>query len=958
MNVSYHHRSTLPSVDGDTYYDAQFADDDAIYDDQNASDILKLILYDLNSAIAPRDLRLMAIQAALDEFDHDDEVLHDEELELRADHILLQKLTYALSIDPTGMEVGHICSALECVYRGGRARLAQSFHEICDVLLPLFVDMIRPPPGYNPANILLQRKSMTENTVEEGGVDNTANEMNNDMKLDMIQENYSDEKLHYGDDDDDESAESVAIPLAPSEYFENTNRRPAGRTDADSVSIPPGTGDYLAELKRRISGDKDSGGNAISSLDLVDARNIQTTTVVAANEYQRDWPNDMSSIVPVLSSINASDQQHAIVLHQMNQPSIATEAGPDVIELNAMILMELEDAKKAMSNVTESGQPNLTSHNADNYLTSAPLATTDQYGHTGSDYQGVVEDPMALRGGGDEDEEGDEDDDDDVMPMTFDHLKFQHEDDLEDSQDNPFSDSSSFSTSFRSHGDGSRSSFGATSRRMNMGEGDEQQGNAYDASSYVSEDNSNLVADEQYESERDNASTQNPFFSESSPYRNIDYDGGDSSVYSGSIHGGGYGSDNSVLERDEDSISRFPKMDNFNERGRDGNDSQYYEESVTDSQVEESGSTRNPFSESLRYRDSQYEESVTDSQVGESESTRNPFSESLRYRDRDYASSVCSESIHDGGYGSEHGMAERDEDSIRRYPKMDNFNELGRNGIDPQYEESVTDSQVAPVFDEYGGFAPPSIYGYDDETYVDADGRSEYHESDLGQYANNYNSETLSGQRDGGMEPGLRGQYAEDTKQDIYSTNDLREQYYSAYEEEKLQDGEYSVVEDDANLRDADEDIFHFQEPKMFTTDQDYFNYSDPIESKVCPLAVRKVLKTLRYFSRVLSAMEPMAQQQGLVDACLYHMTKKPLTVDYDDEIASRVDAIAVMVNLACAEENKIMLVYHPGLLDAVINVSNHDPIDEAREHAAIVLMNLVRVPQREYWTSMIYYFC
>jgi len=53
------------------------------------------------------------------------------------------------------------------------------------------------------------------------------------------------------------------------------------------------------------------------------------------------------------------------------------------------------------------------------------------------------------------------------------------------------------------------------------------------------------------------------------------------------------------------------------------------------------------------------------------------------------------------------------------------------------------------------------------------------------------------------------------------------------------------------------------------------------------------------------------------------------------------VDAIAVVVNLACAEENKIMLVYHPGLLDAIINIANHDPIDEAREHAAIVLMNL-----------------
>ena len=141
-------------------------------------------------------------------------------------------------------------------------------------------------------------------------------------------------------------------------------------------------------------------------------------------------------------------------------------------------------------------------------------------------------------------------------------------------------------------------------------------------------------------------------------------------------------------------------MDNFNERGgRNGDDSQY-----------------------------QYEESVTDSQVEDSVSTGNPFSESSCYRDIDYASGIYSESIHDGGYGSEHGIRERDEDSISRFPKMDNFNELGRNGIDSQYEEIVTDSHVAPEFDEYGGYAPPSIYGYDDATYVDADGRSEYQE--------------------------------------------------------------------------------------------------------------------------------------------------------------------------------------------------------------------------------------
>ena len=89
--------------------------------------------------------------------------------------------------------------------------------------------------------------------------------------------------------------------------------------------------------------------------------------------------------------------------------------------------------------------------------------------------------------------------------------------------------------------------------------------------------------------------------------------------------------------------------------------------------------------------------------------------------------------------------------------------------------------------------------------------------------------------------------------------------------------------------------------------------------------------------------MEPLAQQHGLVDALLYQMTRKPQSIDDEDEISARVDAIACVVNLACAEENKIMLVYHPGLLDVVINIANHDPIEEAREHAAIVVMNLVR---------------
>ena len=36
----------------------------------------------------------------------------------------------------------------EALYRAGRTRLAASFCEICDALLPLFVEMIQPPPGF------------------------------------------------------------------------------------------------------------------------------------------------------------------------------------------------------------------------------------------------------------------------------------------------------------------------------------------------------------------------------------------------------------------------------------------------------------------------------------------------------------------------------------------------------------------------------------------------------------------------------------------------------------------------------------------------------------------------------------------------------------------------------------------------------------------------------------------
>jgi len=148
-------------------------------------------------------------------------------------------------------------------------------------------------------------------------------------------------------------------------------------------------------------------------------------------------------------------------------------------------------------------------------------------------------------------------------------------------------------------------------------------------------------------------------------------------------------------------------------------------------------------------------------------------------------------------------------------------------------------------------------------------------------------------------------------------------------------------VDADTEMGIRNDDIFQFKEPqKKSMTPGDYYG-DDSDCGSVCPLAVQKILKILRYFSRVLSAMEPLAQQVGLVDSLLYQMVKRPHSLYDEDDNAARVDAIAVIVNLACAEENKIMLVYHPGLLDVVVNIANFDPLDEAREHAAIVIMNL-----------------
>ena len=98
---------------------------------------------ELVNAISPREKRLKAVNAALKEFSHNDPSQHNQELDLQADKILLQKIAFCYANRKYDEELGLLCYALEMVFRAHPSRVAISFHEIGESLIPLIVDMLK-----------------------------------------------------------------------------------------------------------------------------------------------------------------------------------------------------------------------------------------------------------------------------------------------------------------------------------------------------------------------------------------------------------------------------------------------------------------------------------------------------------------------------------------------------------------------------------------------------------------------------------------------------------------------------------------------------------------------------------------------------------------------------------------------------------------------------------------------
>ncbi len=844
--------------DEDYYYDAN---------DQNRLDVLKLILYDLNSAIAPRQVRLMAIQAALDEFDHDDDVLHDEELDLRADHILLQKLAYAMCIDPGSDEVGYICSALEMVYRAGRTRLAQSFHEICDSLLPLIVEMIRPPlPGKHPVAVDKNSRRGSSAAAEEDHssaeekrdlLDGDASLNNNPFMEPVDPLNESRSRFTYGDSDES-SAESVQIPSGTGEYFEQMNRakrEPNNVAQADQTE-PQSHNQGLvlkpielveeAIIPVPIAGEntamasyKPVGNARRRSAEIADDTIRRDLT--NADEAMRRLTNESGGLMQIVPSHNnmagpmvpATPTNVGLQVESTDRPTrlsgLTIESGIDefkeeneVMHLRGGGSGSVSSTDDVSENVGQNSLVNEIGEGAPLFDPATMLLDSQSDAYRGSSLQGSF-----------------------VYP---------------DSEDNPFSDEND----------------------------------------YQHAEESDRHPIEQKESDFDESGGFNGSAPQIRPFGE--------SVQTSDAYGAGHDDEEKVTDRlklVEEEINVSDHQDNHD----DMNDGAF----DVGGGFNGSAPEIRPLGESVQ---------VTDSLINNGNKVEDD-DEEIAYRP-----------------GVE--AAEDTATSSNEFDKSGGF-----SGSAPQIRPLGQSVQTTDVY--------AASNGDSEDSYLPQKRQSELTDQDWGSRRESDAVDHNENKRHSGLTEedwssrGSNSEWSDNYRRqseytDAFSSDQEYGQRLDKVEEEESEDPTFrsSVVE---------EDIFQFREPQKMSksVNSETSFVSDQDNEFVCDLAIQKVLKILRYFSRVLSAMELLAQQPGLVDSLLYRMKKAADSTD-ENEISARVDAIAVIVNLACAEENKILLVYHPGLLDAVINIANHDPIEEAREHAAIVLMNLVSLSWAFSW--------
>ncbi|KAG7340837.1 hypothetical protein IV203_024380 [Nitzschia inconspicua] len=107
----------------------------------------------------------------------------------------------------------------------------------------------------------------------------------------------------------------------------------------------------------------------------------------------------------------------------------------------------------------------------------------------------------------------------------------------------------------------------------------------------------------------------------------------------------------------------------------------------------------------------------------------------------------------------------------------------------------------------------------------------------------------------------------------------------------------------------------------------------------VCILNMSKVIL---YLSRVVELRVTLARQPGMLEAL-----QRVSTSNLNPE--SRVIRVRIITNLLhLSDENKELMLQHEGFLDSLLRIAHLDTNDQAREYAALALMDLASAPYNQ----------
>lgn len=932
---------------------------------------------DLNSAIAPQDHRVLALQTAISEFDHDQDFKHDEELDLHADKILFQKLAFAFQVDRSSEEVAMICTALEMVYRASRPRVALSFAELRESVLPMFVEMLGKPLH------LRKQEELDIALTEQEEKLNTSREFSYRSGHSGAYQS-SDESRRSGSY---QSGHSLGKPTdqSRSASVEEMSLQSAGKDDPtyQSYQGDPGPQKQEPDDQSYLSYDDNSLGKPGKQLDEQSYQSYDQSR--GGYESQPYQPTDQQTYVSSGQASRDTDQKSVRSKNPDDQTyqTYDRSRGPD--DQTYQSYDRPHQPTQFQDDGTFQTYGDATHQTQDKSLSKAASVYDDQ---SYSSYDQSVK-------------KGEYRD-----AASYD--KSRGEGIYQDAQsydENTYQEDQSRAGQSRYDGQ----SYGGEGQTQSQFDGQSYGGGTLPEGQSPSQFDGQSYGEGAFpeghsqagQSHQDGQSYGEGTFQEGRSQGSRSY--GDGTYQEGQSHGDQSHGDGTYRD------GHSQVQTNNEERHSDGNNGALdaYEETggcENDGAVDKGDDLTYDGESTIRTEDRSIaqETQYTEEGYHSEEQSLQPTMYSERdqkYRDDESKAdqtftSYAEQSLQPTTY-AKHAYGKNAQSDDQSYQQEDTTlytQDQSYMGDEESYKQSDFKDDVSAFTEDLQSRADYSVQKpgketYEVETVYSEDQEDEQSRNPTLQSTTTKGTPISSNQshqnpRSGmGMGMGLQGMssglstVAEESHEDSSMGASQQSSWNKSRESSHSQPSQPSFLPSIAESgtmrstrstassssaaralkeRKVEQERQMSEQVARLEAELEVIRVEDATNS----VGVSRSLQVLRYFSRVLSAMVPMAHHPGLLNALVYQLERQPYgrhaqhfneyddgeprsEEDKDELAAARVDAIATIVNLACAEENKAKMAAHQCLLDSITTVARNDPSEEAREHASIVLMNL-----------------